>query len=101
LREHLANAHRFSLHAGVWAGANDLAKLERLCRYIARPSVSNKRIKLAECGHVRYALKTPCRDGTTHVYFNPLYFMAQLTAPIATAPSYNQYEKSGRHLPAS
>ena len=57
----------FSLHAGVWAGANDRAKLERLCRYIARPAVSNERIALTECGHVRYTLKTPYRDGTTHV----------------------------------
>lgn len=29
--EHLAKANGFSLHAGVWAGANDRAKLERLC----------------------------------------------------------------------
>jgi hypothetical protein len=31
---HLAQAHGFSLHAGVWAGANDRKKLEHLCRYI-------------------------------------------------------------------
>lgn len=47
--EQLAKANGFSLHAGVWAGANDRAKLERLCRYIARPAVSNERIELTEC----------------------------------------------------
>ena len=36
----LARANGFSLHTGVWAGANARAKLERLCRYIARPAVS-------------------------------------------------------------
>jgi hypothetical protein len=85
--EHLAKAAGFSLHAGVWAGANDRAKLERLCRYIARPAVSNERIALTECGHVRYTLKTPYRDGTTHVYFSPLDFMARLAALVPQAES--------------
>lgn len=67
-------------HVSVWAGANDRAKLERIYRYLARPAVSNERIELTECGHVRYTLKTPYRDGTTHVYFNPLDFMARLAA---------------------
>lgn len=69
--EPLAKANGFSLHAGVWAGANDRAKLERICRYIARPAISNDRVALTECGPVRYTLKTPYRDGTTHVFFNP------------------------------
>lgn len=80
--KHLAKANCFSLHAGVWAGANDRAKLERICRYIARPAVSNERIELTECGHVRYTLKTPYRDGTTHVFFNPLDFIARLAALV-------------------
>lgn len=80
--EHLAQANGFSLHAGVWAGANDRAKRERICRYITRPAVSNEHITLTECGHVRYTLKTPYRDGTTHVYFNPLDFLARLAALV-------------------
>ncbi len=38
-----------------------------LCRYIARPAVSEKRLSLLEDGRIRYELKTPYRDGTTHV----------------------------------
>jgi hypothetical protein len=49
----------FSLHAGVAARAHEREKLERLCRYIARPAVSEKRLSLLRNGHVRYALKTP------------------------------------------
>ena len=47
-------------------------KLERLCRTIARPAVSEKRLSLTVHGNVRYPLKTPYRDGTTHVIFEPL-----------------------------
>ena len=56
-----------SLHAGVAAKANERAKLERLCRYISRPAISEKRLSLTEAGNIRYQLKTPYRDGTTHV----------------------------------
>jgi hypothetical protein len=37
---------RFSLHAGVSARKDEHKKLERLCRYIARPAVSGKRLSL-------------------------------------------------------
>lgn len=97
---HLARANGFSLHAGVWAGANDRAKLERICRYIARPAVSNDRIALTECGHVRYTLKTPYRDGTTHVYFNPLDFIARLAA-LVPAPRVNLTRFHGVFAPNS
>jgi hypothetical protein len=68
----------FSLHAGVAARANERDKLERLCRYIARPAVSTKRLSLTCNGQVRYELKTPWRNGTTHVIFEPLDFMYRM-----------------------
>ena len=40
----------FSLHAGVAAKADERKKLERLCRYIARPAVSEKRLSLTSLG---------------------------------------------------
>jgi hypothetical protein len=64
----------FSLHAGVVARAHDRKKLERLCRYIARPAVLEKRLSLLRNGKVRYELKTPYRDGSTHVIFEPMDF---------------------------
>ncbi len=63
----VANLAGFSLHAGVMAEAYQRDKLERLCRYIARPAVSEKRLSLLDDGRIRYELKTPYRDGTTHV----------------------------------
>ena len=65
----------FSLHAGVAAKANERKKLERLCRYISRPAVSEKRLSLTPNGNIRYQLKTPYKDGTTHIIFEPLDFM--------------------------
>ena len=37
----------FSLHAGVAARADERHKLERLCRYVSRPAVSEQRLSLA------------------------------------------------------
>ena len=72
----------FSLHAGVAARADERKKLERLCRYINRPAVSEKRLSLTPNGNVRYQLKTPYKDGTTHVIFEPLDFIARLAALV-------------------
>jgi hypothetical protein len=33
-------------------------------------------------GHVRYEIKTPYRDGTTHVIFEPMGFIARLVALV-------------------
>lgn len=81
----LGNVSGFSLHAGVSTKSREGKKLERLCRYIARPAVSEKRLSLTSNGQVKYQLKTPYRDGTTHVLFEPLDFMAKLAALIPRA----------------
>jgi hypothetical protein len=81
--ERLAKRSGFSLHAGVAAAAHQRDKVERLCRYIARPAVATGRLALTAQGQVRYTLKTPYRDGTTHVMFEPLDFIARL----ATRPT--------------
>jgi hypothetical protein len=72
----------FSLHAGVATKANERMKLERLCRYIARHAVSTKRLSLTRNGQVRYELKTPWRNGTTHVIFEPLDFISRLVSLV-------------------
>ena len=76
------NVAGFSLHAGVAAKANQRDKLERLCRYITRPAISEKRLSLTKQGKVRYELKTPYRDGTSHVIFEPVDFIAKLAALV-------------------
>ena len=72
----------FSLHAGVAAEAHESQKLERLCRYIARPAISERRLSISPQGRVRYQLKTPWRNGTTHVEWDPVDFIAKLAALV-------------------
>jgi hypothetical protein len=88
-----------SLHAGVAARAHERDKLERLCRYIARPAVFTKRLSLTRNGQVRYELKTPWRNGTTHVIFEPLHFISRLAA-LVSKPKVNltQFHKVFAHI---
>ena len=90
----------FSLHAGVSAKAHERQKLERVCRYITRPAVSEKRLSLTSGGNIRYQLKTPYRDGTTHVIFEPLDFIARLAA-LVPKPRVNLTRFHGVFAPNS
>jgi hypothetical protein len=84
----------------VAARADERKKLERLCRYISRPAVSEKRLSLTSGGNVRYQLKTPYRDGTTHVIFEPLDFIARLAA-LVPKPRINLTRFHGVFAPNS
>jgi hypothetical protein len=90
----------FSLHAGVMAEAHQRDKLERLCRYVSRPAVSEKRLALTSNGQVRYELKTPYRNGTTHVIFQPLDFISKLAA-LVPKPRVNLTRFHGVFAPNS
>ena len=83
--ERVAKANGFSLHAGVSCERHQTDKRERLCRYIARPAVAIPRLSLSSKGKVVYTLKTPYRDGTTQVAFEPVDFIARLAALVPTA----------------
>lgn len=78
----LAKGGGFTLHAGVSAKSNQRDKVERLCRYIARPAVSTQRMERLANGKISYELKTPYKNGTTHVIFEPLDFIARLSALV-------------------
>ncbi len=54
----------------------------RLTRYVSRPPVAMERLDLTAQGQVRYRLKTPYRDGTTHIVLEPLDFIARLAALV-------------------
>ena len=69
------NAHGFSLHAAVRWGADQRKELEQLCRYITRPAIANERLKLNRAGQVVLQLKSPYKDGTTHIVMSPLELM--------------------------
>ena len=45
-------------------------------------SLACERLALTASGQVRYTLKTPYRDGTTHIVLEPLDLMARLAALV-------------------
>ena len=61
---------------------NQRNKLEQLCRYITRPAIANERLSLNSAGDVVLQLKTPYKDGTTHIVMSPLEFMQRLAALV-------------------
>jgi ribosomal protein S27E len=96
----VGNVAGFSLHAGVATRAHERDKLERLCRYITRPAVATKRLSMTRNGQVRYQLKTPWRNGTTHVIFEPLDFIARLVS-LVPKPRVNLIRFHGVFAPNS
>ena len=62
--------------------AHQRKKLEHLCRYITRAAIANERLTHNRAGQVVLTLKTPYRDGTTHIVMSPLEFMQRLAALV-------------------
>ena len=75
-----ADNQGFNLHAGVRCEADDRKGIEQLCRYITRPAIANERLSVNREGNVVLKLKTPWRNGTTHIVLTPMEFM-QRPAP--------------------
>ena len=82
------------------SGAADRKGLERLCRYAARPPVAADRLSQLPDGRLSYRLKTPWRNGTTHVLFEPLELLARLAA-LTPAPRMNLIRFHGVLGPAA
>ncbi|MDP1786318.1 MAG: transposase [Nitrosomonas sp.] len=81
-KKYCVNAHGFSLHAGVHCAMNQRKELEHLCRYITRQAIANERLTRNKDGQIVLKLKTPYRDGTTHIIMSPLEFMQRLAALV-------------------
>jgi hypothetical protein len=72
----------FSLNVAVACQGQQRERLERLCRYVTRPAVCLERLSNNAAGQVSYELKHPFRDGTTHILFTPVDFLARLAALV-------------------
>jgi hypothetical protein len=82
-----AMAAGFSLHAEVYCAPGERDKLEKLCRYIARPAVSEERLKQLPSGDIVLKLKTKYSDGTSHLLFSGLEFIETLRTGVRKAGS--------------
>ena len=83
-----ANQNGFSLNCAVACQPHQRDRLKRLCRYITRPALCLDWLSVSATGQCVYPFKNPFRDGTTHVLFNPLDFIARLATlvPVASRP---------------
>ncbi len=94
----VADLKGFSLHARTAYRKDERDKIERLCQYITRPPIANSRIRINKRGQIVYKIKTPYKDGTTHVVFTPLEFMEKL-ASLVPRPRVNLIRFQGGLAP--
>jgi len=93
-------SHGFSLHARTRVERHDRDQLEKLCRYVARPALSQARLTVRGDGKVLWELRKPWRDGTRAFVFDPLTFLERLVA-IMPHPREHQLTYHGTLAPAS
>jgi hypothetical protein len=72
----------FSLHADTACEAWERDKLERLCRYVARPAIANERLFQRSDGLLVYKMKKPYNDGTEYLLFSPEELLEKLAALV-------------------
>src|SRR5437867_1237932 len=77
-----ANVDGFSVHANVSLPAHRRQKLENLCRYMLRPPLAVERLERLSGGRLAYRMKTPWRDGTTHVIMSDGELVEKLAALV-------------------
>lgn len=90
----------FTLHGKVKVAACARERLEKLCRYVARPPIAQERLSVIGDGRVLYRLKRPYRDGSTHVLFEPMVFLERLAA-LVPRPRVHLVTYHGVLAPAS
>lgn len=78
----VAATEGFSLHAAIYCAPYEREKLEKLCRYITRPAVSENRLTMKSSGDIVLKLKSKYSDGTSHLLFSGLEFVDKLAALV-------------------
>jgi uncharacterized Zn finger protein (UPF0148 family) len=89
-----------SLHADVAVPARDRRRLERLCRYVARPPLALDRLEAMPDGRLAYRLKRRWRDGTTHALMERHELLERL-APLIPPPRAHQVRYHGLLAPCA
>ena len=75
-------ASGFNLHAGPRIGCDDRRRLERLCRYVGRPALSEARLQKHPDGRIIFRLKRMWSDGTHALLLRPLELVERLALMV-------------------
>ena len=97
--EMLATQNGFNIHARTHVNALSRDRLYKLVEYISRPPISDKRLLVSDSGQIRVELKSPYKDGTTHLEMSPFDFLARLQA-IIPPPRAHRIKYFGIFAPA-
>jgi hypothetical protein len=69
-----------NVHAKQRVDGRDRAQIERLCRYITRPPLSQERLTRRADGRLELELKKVWRDGTRALVLEPFDLLTRLVA---------------------
>jgi hypothetical protein len=94
------NVGGFSVHANVAVRAGDRKGLEALCKYAARPPLAHERLQESANGKLLYRMKTPWRNGATHVVMDRIELLEKLAA-LVPRPRYHVIHYYGVLAPAA
>ena len=89
-----ARVEQFDLDATVVVAPEQRDRLEHLCKYLLRPPLAERRLRLLDTGEVGLELKTPFSDGTTWITMTPADFLERLCT-LVPRPGKNTILYSG------
>ena len=73
----------FNVYAGDAIDGRDRKRMERMCRYLARPPIATARLtETGDGDELRYELKKAWRDGTRFVRLDPYELIARICAMV-------------------
>ncbi|MBK9261998.1 MAG: transposase [Polyangiaceae bacterium] len=73
----------FNVYAGDAIDGRDRKRVERICRYLARPPIATERLtETGDGDELRYELKKAWKDGTRYVTLDPYGLMARICAMV-------------------
>jgi hypothetical protein len=80
--EPVAEALGVNLYAKQRVDGRDRQKLERLCRYVMRPALSQERLDWRKDGRLELTLKNQWKDGTRALVLEPHDLLVRLCATV-------------------
>jgi Putative transposase len=89
----------FNVYAGDAIDGRDRKRVERICRYLARPPIAMERLtETGDGDELRYELKKVWRDGTRFVTLDPYELLARICAMVPP-PWFNMIRFHGVFAP--